>query len=202
MRILHISDTHNKHRQVKNLPSADLIIHSGDVSFAGTEDELINFIDWFRSLDYKYKIFIGGNHDFYLEETKKETIQSLLPNNCYYLDKSEITIENINFFGLPFFVSESMSGDYEQSIKLIPKDTNILITHRPPYGILDYSGTINYGCQDLLKAISKIKPRYNLFGHIHDAYGVKETPHTTFANTALVDEHYHLINKPFVFDYK
>ncbi|MFA7081125.1 MAG: metallophosphatase domain-containing protein [Bacteroidales bacterium] len=202
MRIIHISDTHNLHRKVKNLPSADLIIHSGDVSFAGTDEELMNFINWFSSLDYKYKIFIGGNHDFCLEGENIKTIQNLLPNNCYYLDKSRITIENINIFGLPFFVSEAMSADYEQSIKLIPKDTNILISHRPPLGILDCSGTINYGCQDLLKAISKIKPRYNLFGHIHDAYGIKETPHTTFANTSLVDEHYNLLNTPFVFDYK
>ncbi len=201
MRIVHISDTHNLHRKIKDLPFGDLIIHSGDVTMAGTDDELMNFINWFKQLDYKYKIFIGGNHDYCLEEENRETIQSLLPKNVFYLDKSEIRIENINIFGLPFFVSDAMSGDYEESIKLIPKDTSILITHRPPYGILDYSGTINYGCKDLEKAISEIKPRYNLFGHIHDAYGIKETPQTTFANTALVDEHYNLINKPFVFDY-
>lgn len=201
MRIVHISDTHNLHRKIKDLPFGDLIIHSGDVTMAGTDDELMNFINWFKQLDYKYKIFIGGNHDYCLEEENRETIQSLLPKNVFYLDKSEIRIENINIFGLPFFVSDAMSGDYEESIKLIPKDTSILITHRPPYGILDKSGIINYGCPDLLKAISEIKPRYNLFGHIHDAYGIKETSHTTFANTALVDEHYNLLNNPFVFDY-
>ena len=40
MTILHLSDTHNKHHLLKDLPEADIIIHSGDVSFAGSEDEV------------------------------------------------------------------------------------------------------------------------------------------------------------------
>lgn len=43
MKILHISDTHNKHNLLKNLSDADVIIHSGDVSFAGSENEVIDF---------------------------------------------------------------------------------------------------------------------------------------------------------------
>ena len=36
MRILHLSDTHNCHRQLNKLPMADIIIHTGDVSMEGT----------------------------------------------------------------------------------------------------------------------------------------------------------------------
>ena len=63
MRILHLSDTHNFHRQLGNLSAADIIVHSGDVSMAGAANEVMDFIDWFIDLDYKYKIFIAGNHD-------------------------------------------------------------------------------------------------------------------------------------------
>ena len=47
MRILHISDTHSKHRELPPLPNADIIIHSGDFTFAGSEDEAYDFINWF-----------------------------------------------------------------------------------------------------------------------------------------------------------
>ena len=63
MHILHLSDTHSKHRLLQNLQCADVIIHSGDVSFAGSEDEIIDFVEWFIALPHKYKIFIAGNHD-------------------------------------------------------------------------------------------------------------------------------------------
>ena len=46
MRILHFSDTHSKH----HLPKADIIIHSGDMSHNGTENEVMEFIEWLGEL--------------------------------------------------------------------------------------------------------------------------------------------------------
>ena len=67
MRILHISDTHSKHRELPPLPNADIIIHSGDFTFAGSENEAYDFIKWFCDLPFQHKIFIAGNHDrFYI----------------------------------------------------------------------------------------------------------------------------------------
>ncbi len=43
MRILHISDTHGCHRRLKNLPEADVIVHSGDITMTGGADEAIDF---------------------------------------------------------------------------------------------------------------------------------------------------------------
>ena len=63
MRILHISDTHNSHKLLENLPNADIIIHSGDVSFSGSDNEVLDFLNWFCDLDYANKIFVAGNHD-------------------------------------------------------------------------------------------------------------------------------------------
>jgi Icc-related predicted phosphoesterase len=151
-------------------------------------------------LDYKYKIFIAGNHDYCLDGKQQDVIQSFLPDNCYYLYNRGVTIGGVNFWGVPFFFSDEVSDSYKQSIEQIPKETNVLITHRPPYGILDRADNITYGCSDLLQKVLEIKPRYHLFGHIHDAYGIQETGDATFINAALVDEEYRLLHKPFVFE--
>ena len=82
--ILHLSDTHGKHHELRNLPNADVIIHSGDISFAGSENEVMDFIEWFGALPYKYKIFIAGNHDDCLFGA---TVDGL-PQNCFYICNS------------------------------------------------------------------------------------------------------------------
>ena len=192
MLILHLSDTHSKHHELHNLPPADIIIHSGDISFAGTENEVMDFIEWFGALPYKYKIFIAGNHDFCLFEANIDVV----PQNCFYLCNSSVTIQGIKFYGAPMFMEDVMSGDYDANLQKIPIDTNVLVTHQPPYSILDYSGNINYGDRNLLQIVLKSKPKYHLFGHIHAAYGIEKSVHTTFVNAAILSENYELINEP------
>lgn len=199
MEILHLSDTHNKHRQLGNMPAADIIIHSGDVSFAGTTKEVDDFIDWFGSLSYQYKIFIAGNHDYALEGKAAERIQQYLPENCFYLCDNGVKINGIQFWGIPFFFSPEDTRLDLRSTELIPDNTDILISHRPPYGILDESNNRKYGCNGLLEAVSRISPTYHLFGHIHDAYGIEKQNHTTFVNAAVVDPTYKLVNNPILF---
>lgn len=192
MLILHFSDTHSKHQELRNLPPADIIIHSGDITFAGSENEVIDFIEWFCALPYKYKIFIAGNHDDCLYGANIDG----LPENCFYLCNSRVTIEGVKFYGVPMFMEDAMSGDYDINIQQIPSDTDILITHQPPYGILDSSANINYGDLNLLQVVLKTKPKYHLFGHIHGAYGIEKSEYTTFANAAILSENYELINEP------
>jgi len=96
-------------------------------------------------------------------------------------------------------VSDDVEGRFPQIMAQIPQDTDILISHRPPYGILD---TIDntYGCPDLLLAALKISPCYHLFGHIHAAYGSEKFGATTFVNASLANENYELVREPFVFE--
>jgi len=196
MSIVHLSDTHNKHHLLKNLPKADIIIHSGDISVSGSEREIMEFIEWFGKLPYKYKIFVAGNHDDCLFGANIEGI----PNNCFYLCNSSITIEGVKFYGTPMFMEDIISGNYDNNIQQIPNDTNILITHQPPYCILDSSANINYGDSVLLQTVLKIQPKYHLFGHVHDAYGIEKIDNTTFVNAAILDEHYELANKPILLE--
>jgi len=196
MRILHLSDTHSKHRLLQNLQCADVIIHSGDVSFAGSEDEIIDFVEWFIALPHKYKIFIAGNHDNCLFGANIDE----LPENIFYLCNSEVKIEGVKFYGMPMFMEDSISGDYEKNIQKIPNDTDILITHQPPFCVLDSCKNITYGDRNLLQTVLKIQPKYHLFGHIHDAYGIEKNDNTLFINAAVLNEHYEISNKPILLD--
>ena len=58
MRILHLSDTHGIHHRIKDMPEADVIVHSGDISNNGTEDEVLDFLNWMIELPYPHKIFV------------------------------------------------------------------------------------------------------------------------------------------------
>lgn len=58
MRILHLSDTHGYHRQLRDLPVADVVVHSGDFTMHGSADEAEDFINWLCDLDYRYKLLI------------------------------------------------------------------------------------------------------------------------------------------------
>lgn len=200
MKIIHISDTHGLHRELEDLPYGDIIIHSGDISMTGKVEEVMDFIDWFGKLDYKYKIFIAGNHDYCLDGKNSNIIQDFLPKNCFYLDKSGITIENIKFWGIPDFLSDDLGGNLPNIMKLIPNNTDVLITHHPPYKILDNANNIDYGCNDLLNAVLNICPKYHLFGHIHNSYGIKEKNRIVFVNASLVNEEYQLKNNPFILE--
>ena len=196
MLILHLSDTHGKHHELSNLPPADIIIHSGDISFAGSENEVIDFIEWFTALPYKYKIFIAGNHDDCLFGANIDG----LPQNCFYLCNSGINIEGVKFYGVPMFMEDAMSGEYDKNIQQIPDDTDILVTHQPPYSVLDFSANLHYGDRKLLQTVHRIKPKYHLFGHIHDAYGIVKSEHTTFVNAAILSENYELKNEPILLE--
>ena len=92
MKIVLISDSHGLHGFYKNLPEADMIIHSGDISMRGTKNQVLDFLTWYSSLPYRYKIFIAGNHDFIFEDDA-EFIKKNLPDNVIYLENSGICIE-------------------------------------------------------------------------------------------------------------
>ncbi len=135
MKILHISDTHNRHRQLTNLPEADVAVHSGDVSMNGTIEEVLDFLNWFSALPYRHKIFVEGNHDICLFRCNINGI----PDNMYFLQDSSIRIEGVNFYGA------SMKRSHESSVLAISEDTDVVISHEPPFGILDFMDGMHYG---------------------------------------------------------
>lgn len=206
MRILHISDTHGKHEsfcRVCPLPAADVIVHSGDFTFSGSEDEAYDFMNWFCDLPYAHKIFIAGNHDDCLYGAT--TIEGL-PDNVYYLCNSFAMIEGLKFYGIPMFVQDSMNGLYNAFFNDIPIDTDVLITHQPPFGICDVSdfgtGPDHRGDFLLAERIACLHLKYHLFGHLHEANGVKLFGGTVFSNASVLDDRYDIFRAGRLFSYE
>lgn len=194
--ILHISDTHGMHREMHSLPYADIIVHSGDFCREGTEGEVIDFIEWFDSLEYNHKIFVAGNHDDYLHNAQIDG----LPENIHYLYYSALNIEGINFYGIPMFSADIISQKYQKQILEIPNNIDVLITHQPPFGILDKTTNKHYGDIDILNQVCAIKPKFHLFGHVHNNNGIISGS-TTFINSAMSDENYQLKQKYHILNY-
>jgi Icc-related predicted phosphoesterase len=207
MKFVAISDTHGKHQKLI-LPKGDVIIHAGDVSSKGQENEIVDFLKWFSALDFEYKIFIAGNHDFYFERQKNTIIQQLIPSNIIYLNDSSTKIQGISIWGSPispWFYNWAFNRHRGEAIKKhwdkIPPNTDILITHGPAFGILDKTTRQDsVGCQDLLNKIKEIQPKFHICGHIHEAYGHEKQNNTEYFNASILDENYNLKNKPIVFD--
>ena len=80
-------------------------------------------------------------------------------------------------------------------------DTDVLITHGPPYGILDVTDERQkVGCEELMKAVLRVQPKVHIFGHIHEAYGEHQTKLTHFVNACNCDIYYRCVQKPIVVD--
>ena len=199
MRILHISDTHSKHRELPPLPDADIIVHSGDFTFAGSENEAYDFINWFYDLPYQHKIFIAGNHDMCMYGA--ESIEGL-PNNVHYLCNSGIVINDVQFYGIPMFMEDIMDGSFDRMISDISDSTNVLISHQTPYGICDEFNGRHCGDMALRDKIDKLPSlRLHLFGHQHEANSIVVRDSITFSNSTVLDCHYDLIANPRVIEF-
>ena len=160
-RIIHITDTHMEHETFLKdglVPEGDILVHSGDFSkqLISRHQDLKTYMEpvekFFSQLPHRYKIFLSGNHDYSLENHSCEEVQDLLSSAIYLQDKS-VTLEGIKFYGTgwtrlressqarAFAVSEEDLIKYWDKI---PQDIDVLVSHSPPYGILDQDvvGTI------------------------------------------------------------
>jgi len=205
MKICIISDTHNKHKRLGKLPEADVIIHCGDMTSVGHSHEILEFMKWFSKLEqYKYKICIAGNHDWLFERNKLIALEKV-PENVIYLEDEEVILDGIKFYGTPVqlpFCNWAFNKPEERLIdhwKVIPDDTDVLITHQPPHSIFDWSvyDNICTGSPSLYwEVVERIKPKVHCFGHIHSGHGVKVIENTTFINASNLDEQYMCVYDP------
>lgn len=200
MKIVCISDTHFTDQFLNNIPDGDVIVHAGDATFKGQFAEVVRFNAWYSSLPHKHKIFVAGNHELSFEDTPW-MVKPLLSRNITYLQNSGVEIDGIKFWGSPYqpeFHNWAFNLPRGEIIKKvwdqIPEGTDVLITHGPPHGILDIvKSRANelLGCEELLKAVLRIKPRLHVFGHIHDSYGITHKDGIKFVNASSCTEQYY-----------
>ncbi len=227
MKLACYSDTHG---QIPNKPNekVDFVIHAGDIvghnplaRRVGKESDFKfqvrqffeEFLPFFKSLDCPV-VFIGGNHDLFLDRSKTgkfwhfkninvaEMIEEQTKDsNVTYLNRQARNINGVNFFGSPYVPSIEWNGvqspwafQYPQwkgrefadnLYDSIPDGTDVLITHCPPEAILNRSVGKDYGCASLTRYLShKSKANVHVFGHSH-ARGTNFDFPIKFVNAAV-----------------
>ncbi|HXC04749.1 MAG TPA: metallophosphatase domain-containing protein [Bacteroidia bacterium] len=214
MKIVALSDTHGQHRDV-TVPDGDVLMFAGDLMGSGYKhSEVKDFAEWFSNQPHKYKILVAGNHDRMFETNLDYCLSKF--SNVVYLQDSGTEINGVKFWGSPWqpwFYNWAFNVPRGPEIAKywakIPGDTDVLITHGPPYGILDqaipdevrgeWSSDIivhpseHLGCEELGKQFGRIMPKVHIFGHIHGSYGTYNDG-IRFYNVSICDEQYNPVN--------
>lgn len=183
MRLVLISDTHMRHDELE-LPECDVLIHAGDFSGWGSQEDLEDFLRWLPTCPAREKVFIAGNHDFICEEKPAQVHALAREAGVHYLADEEAVACGLRIWGSPItprFCDLAFNRDRGPAIRThwerIPQGVDVLVTHGPPWGLgdLTYDGEL-VGCEDLLDRVRQLQPRLHVFGHIHEAHGEYSLP--------------------------
>lgn len=207
MRIVCLSDTHTLQNNFK-VPEGDVLIHAGDFCNTGSERDVHKFAKWIDRLPHTHKVVVAGNHDWFFQK-QPELARVYLEPDVIYLQDSGCEIEGLKFWGSPWqpwfmdwaFNLPRNGSKIREKWNLIPIDTNILITHGPPFGILDQvEGGPHLGCEELALRLPAVRPGLHVFGHIHDSAGALKSEGTLHVNASICDEQYKPIQPAIVVD--
>ncbi len=204
IRLVCISDIHGA--TGFHVPDGDILIIAGDVCAYGKLSELKVFDEFLSSLPHQLKILVAGNHDWPFADSSGSEAKDLV-RNAVYLQDTGFEFYGMKFWGSPWqpwFLNWAFNLPRGPKLaevwSKIPDDTDVLITHSPPFGILDKVGGDNVGCEDLASALKHVRPKVHVFGHIHEGYGTEERDGTIYVNASLNNGYYRLVNKPIVID--
>ncbi|KAF8311558.1 Metallo-dependent phosphatase, partial [Clavulina sp. PMI_390] len=194
-RFVCISDNHGATPRV---PRGDVLIHSGDLSMYARKKSRDATMTWLKALPHPVKLVIAGNHDrmldpeIYEAEGDPEHYQNMRSQlvgdaavaakiNYLQFESAIIPPASWKAFGSPAtpWYSAGAFQYWENEAQavnsLIPEDTQILLTHGPPKGILDQSKRgKSVGCPELTRPGGWLPHvRLHVFGHIHEAWGAQ-----------------------------
>lgn len=206
MKVVAISDSHCGHYELK-MPAGDMLIHAGDFTGMGTRSEILSFCEWLANQPYEHKIVVAGNHELDMELHPHEYIQMFHDAGAVYLMDQTVKISGFTIHGSPWcnpygewaFMRDQ--SHQKAAYELIPKEVDILVTHNPPYGILDKNGRgLSCGSSALLDAILARDIKHHVFGHIHASSGKDKMGTMNFYNVAVMDENYDIAKLPTEFE--
>ncbi len=207
IKIVMISDTHCQAKNIKNMPSGDILLHAGDLTYHGEYSKLLSFSDWLDRQDFKHKVIIPGNHDKTFERDW-ERAAAHVPAADAILNQEMYEAEGLKIWGEP---RQPWFHDWAFNVHRplmktecwdkVPTDTDILLTHGPPYGVLDATKRgERVGCKDQLEWIREHQPRLVVCGHIHEGYGLAQIGNTLVVNASICNLRYDPINRPVVLE--
>lgn len=220
------------HGRIPKLKGGDLLIVGGDLTARDTLEQHSDFLEWLCQQNYQEKVLIPGNHDNFL----KENPNFYSKTNIHYLVDSGINFIkwNLKVWGSPWTpwfhgvnprCKAYMKKDKELAKywEKIPQDTDILITHGPPFGMLDKTTDGIYaGSKTLADKLLELELKFHIFGHIHEANGQCHQAYEEYSaacpdgacdgttipwghlsiNCSYVNADYEPVNKPVRIDYE
>ncbi|CAD6189936.1 unnamed protein product [Caenorhabditis auriculariae] len=213
LKVVVVSDTHKVNQQFQLLMDepeynkGDVFIHAGDFTSLGTSDEIVKFNTFLGKLKFRHKLVVAGHRELGFDPVEDLSLRAgdrtgrgtkngfKYLTNARYLHDEAVVIDGVKFFGTPYHFQSGYPFYLDRNNKRelrawnsIPRDVDVLITHSPPLGILDFDGKDHWGSHTLLWKDFQFKP--------HN--------YTTFINAALEkpysNSYYHGTDrKPFVF---
>lgn len=178
-RLFVFSDTHGRHQDLSIPQGVDILICAGDVVSDFQENGLEDFLDWYSSRPAKLRLFIPGNHEVLFDIFPAEA-RKLVPANITLLEDSGIAYEGITFYSISSRKIQQMEWIGDECGLAV--NTDFLITHIPPKGVLDEG----IGSETLLHATLERHPKFHLFGHVHSQGGrCEEKREITFINVSV-----------------
>ena len=196
---IRVAATSDLHGNLPDIPKCDILVVCGDIGPLSSQYHYdidyakkwltTHFTDWLLKANVPV-VGIAGNHDF---AARDSDIMEMLPWN--YLLDSSCNIYGCKFWGSPWTPKHSnwafMANDNDLVSKweLIPDDTDILLTHGPPYNLGDRNSFGDCCGSMTLKDwrySADSLPRMHFFGHIHECSG--EGDGHSWHNVSLLDK--------------
>ena len=231
MKLALASDIHGKWNwPALKWPDADVLCLAGDIlnNYAQGRGCVLETLNQNCELDemctflkglYKEVVIVPGNHDwnFFRPNSSALAKEICAKHNVRLLLDSQYVLEGKVFYGSPWqpwffnwafnFPNPDRDGQVAADMAAIrawdgiSPDADVLITHGPPYGVLDltYDGR-RVGCKHLAKKVKEIRPALHIFGHIHFSSGIYKEENTTYVNAAVLNEGYEIEYQPRVIE--
>lgn len=202
MRLVLTSDTHGFHRgwgEFGNpvVPGGDVLVHAGDFSRDfGSWTDAVRFARWMGELPHRHKILCPGNHDFALQERPREAEALFREHGVRMIGGSVdvFELDGITFGGGPWMplTRYDPSWGYEtpDDERAVlwgrVKKVDVLVSHTPPYKILDQTSQgAHLGCDILRREVlGRLRPRVHVFGHVHEGRGTWVEEGIVFVNAS------------------
>lgn len=187
------------HGNLPEIQPCDILLIAGDVCPA-TDHSLSyqyrwlnkNFRRWLEEVPAEYVVGICGNHDFIGQVGYGRELLDSLP--WIYLEDKWTVVEGIEIYGSPWtppfrdWAFMTPEWQLKELYSDIPP-VDILLSHGPPYRILDKSNDNEHcGSRELAKWWRKNKPNIQalICGHIHEARGYQDK----VWNVSMIDASY------------
>jgi predicted phosphohydrolase len=206
-----ISDTHSYHRKVV-VPDGDILICAGDITWRGELTIIADFCNWLQELPHSNKVVVFGNHELDTQSgpNRGVALQMVKDAGAIYLEDSGCKINELEIYGSPY---QPYFNDWEYNLprdgkelrekwNQIPETVSVLVTHGPPYGVLDGVDRVHepQGCKLLKKRVKELSNlKLHVFGHMHKSGGqMLEIVGVKYVNAAICDDSYSPCRKPVV----